>query len=367
MHLTLYREFYECALGHKPGWTHSAIRTDGRTHIHTANFEYIAEKYSWTVDYTTDISAADLVLFNLDRNHIYANLNPILLLDNKNLESIQGSSVPVVFWHAGECHSATMKPWFSFATNMLGRNIWYIDSNVRTTTDNHMFYDSAEFIIERHQGRISNCVVAPEHAYKFFMLTSRGDVHKHIICNHLANHHGENSYRHYLRPGDLNTNQDHWTKGKFDITKPPGSSLLSEQEVGQVLSQSSVIISLNSYFANEFNAPPGFRPLYITEKFLVDAWTGKPVLPVGHCGLVNYYRNLGFALPDWIDYSYDSVPDDCDRMAAILAEINRLSQLDLTSLSNQFSQSNHNRNLVQSYTTRSTFETIVSRMLTQSL
>jgi hypothetical protein len=369
MHLTLYREFIDCPLGHKPGWTHSGIRKDGRGPNDTSNFEYITEKYSYTISYTTDIITADLVVFNLDRNHVYTHLNPILLLDSKNLQSIKNSSVPVVFWHAGECHSVIVQPWFTMACSVLQRGIWYVDSNYNTNAHNHLFFDGAEFF--REKNRIKDRIDALSLAnsglkYKFFMCTTRSDMHKHIIYNHLNNHHGPHSYRHYLRPEEIDSYHSDNSLKFFDHSTPPVSNQLSETEIGTVIGQSAVIISLNSYFVREHNVPPDFFPLYITEKILLDSMTNRPILPVGHKGSVAYYKNLGFDFPGWIDYSYDFILDDSKRMQAILDEIDRLSRLDLSALSAEFSATTNNMSLAMNYTARLLFDSIMSKILTQT-
>jgi hypothetical protein len=370
MQLTLYREFIDCPLGHKPGWAHSGIRKDGRGPNDTSNFEYIAEKYSYSISYTTDIATADLVVFNLDRNHVYTHLNPILLLDSKNLQSIQNSSVPVVFWHAGECHSVVMQPWFTRACSELQREIWYVDSNYNTNAHNHLFFDGSEFF--REKNRIKDRSDALSFAvtdlkYKFFMCTTRSDMHKHIIYNHLDNHHGPHSYRHYLRPDEIDSYHSDNVLKSFDYSTPPAATRLTETEIGTLIGQSAVIISLNSYFVRESNVSPDFFPLYITEKILLDSMTNRPVLPVGHMGSVGYYKNLGFDFPNWIDYSYDSIQDDRKRMQVILDEIDRLSRLDLSTLSAEFSAGTNNMRLASAYTAKQSFDNILSKIFTQTL
>lgn len=370
MHLTLYREFVDCALGHKPGWCHNGIRKDGRGPNDTSNFEYIAEKYSYSISYTSDIAMADLVVFNLDRNHVYTHLNPMLLLDSKNLHSIQNSSVPVVFWHAGECHSVVMQPWFTMSCSVLQRGIWYVDSNCNTNAHNHLFFDGAEFFREKNRikDRMDALVNVPtESKYKFFMCTTRSDMHKHIIYNHLTKHHESYSYRHYRRPDAIDSYHSDNGLRIFDYTTPPAANQLTETEIGTLIGQSAVIISLNSYFVREYNVPPDFFPLYVTEKILLDSMTNRPVLPVGHMGSVAYYKNLGFDFPDWIDYSYDTIQDDSKRMQAILDEIDRLSALDLSTLSAEFSAGTNNMRLASAYTAKPSFDNILCKILTQPL
>lgn len=364
MHLTLYREFLDIPLGHKPQWTHDGIRA------HEKNidcFELIAKKYSYTIGYTSDISKADLVIFNLNRNQVYTNLNPLLILDSANLQKIVNSSVPVVFWHSGECHSTIREPWFTLSCSILQRDIWYVDSNYNSCAHNHLFFDSAEFFRSRVNNRkIVDCDLK----YKFIMVTDRSDIHKHIVYHHLSTNHGADSYCHYLNPTELrsnyNNNFNNSTLSAFKFATPLPSKELQESEIGILTSQSAVIISLNSYFISDDGSRPDFIPLYITEKFLIDSMTNKPIIPVGHSGSVAYHRQLGFEFPDWIDYSYDSIINDQHRMQAILSEIDRLANLDLSTLSREFSTKTDNMTLAKNYTAKSSFDSVVSKILKQS-
>jgi hypothetical protein len=262
-----------------------------------------------------------------------------------------------------------MQSWFTLASSMLDRDIWYIDSNLNSNAHNHLFFDSSEFFRHKVKDRL---VTTDDLIYKFIMITDRSDIHKHIIYNHLQSKHGKNSYCHYLNPMKLAMNynnnlSDRQYLESFDCAPPPASNRLTEQQLGQLISNSAIIISLNSYFVKEFSSPAGFFPLYITEKFLVDCMTNRPILPVGHCGSVNYCKTLGFEFPDWIDYSYDSILDDSKRMQTILDEIDRLSTLDLSTLSAEFSAGTNNMHLASAYTAKPSFDNILCKILTRPL
>jgi hypothetical protein len=52
----------------------------------------------------------------------------------------------------------------------------------------------------------------------------------------------------------------------------------------------------------------GYRA--ITEKTWDPLIKGNFILPYGYSGLIKDIKSYGFLLPDWIDYSYDDIPDD---------------------------------------------------------
>jgi len=355
MHLKLYREFLDCPVGHKPGWTHKGIRDINSIDC----FENIARAYDYTIEYTTHVSDADLVVFNLNRNHIYTNLNPILLLDSSNLLEIAKSTVPVVFWHSGESHLTVTASWFTASNLALGRPIWYVDSNYVSGGDQHLFFDSAEFFIERSSSRIS-ALRNDQLQYNFFICTDRSDIHKHIVCNYLRKNH-PSAYTHYLNPMDLDQRY-HQHLVSFDKSTPQASQRLTESQIGNIINQTMVILSLNSYFIKDFGSPESYVPLYITEKFLVDLMTNKPVVPIGHSGSVGYCKQLGFEFPNWIDYSYDDIKNDDDRMSAILNEVDRLSNLDLAKLSQEFSSSTDNMTRAKNFTAKPMFLELASKI-----
>ncbi len=87
----------------------------------------------------------------------------------------------------------------------------------------------------------------------------------------------------------------------------------------------------------------------LTEKTFDPLIKGHFVLPFGYCGLVSDIKAYGFQLPDWIDYSYDSEPDELNRFYKFIQEFRRLSEystLELMQLRNaDLHILEHNRNI----------------------
>jgi hypothetical protein len=59
----------------------------------------------------------------------------------------------------------------------------------------------------------------------------------------------------------------------------------------------------------------------VTEKTWNPLIKGHFILPYGYCGLIEDIKAYGFLLPDWIDYSYDSIEFDIDRFDAYIRSV----------------------------------------------
>jgi hypothetical protein len=83
----------------------------------------------------------------------------------------------------------------------------------------------------------------------------------------------------------------------------------------------------------------GSNPVYpdqvgaMTEKTFIPFLKGHFILPFSAPGFVQFLKShYGFKFPDWIDYSYDSVYNDDDRLTAYLNSVKKLKSLPLTKL-----------------------------------
>lgn len=87
----------------------------------------------------------------------------------------------------------------------------------------------------------------------------------------------------------------------------------------------------------------------ITEKTYDPLIKGHFILPFSYSGIIADIRKIGFVLPDWIDYSYDTIEDTEERFKAYtesVLKIIKLSDFELMDLYNQDSwMLTHNRNL----------------------
>ena len=87
----------------------------------------------------------------------------------------------------------------------------------------------------------------------------------------------------------------------------------------------------------------------ITEKTYDPLIKGHFILPFGYTGLIQDIKNLGFLLPDWIDYSYDNIINVDERFDSFLKSVNEFEQYDHMAMLNFFNKSKdillHNRKL----------------------
>ena len=70
----------------------------------------------------------------------------------------------------------------------------------------------------------------------------------------------------------------------------------------------------------------------VTEKSFDPLIQGNFILPFGYSGLIQDILNYGFKLPEWIDYSYDSILDDDERFDAYMESLKKLSDHSLDHL-----------------------------------
>lgn len=90
----------------------------------------------------------------------------------------------------------------------------------------------------------------------------------------------------------------------------------------------------------------GYR--VITEKTWDPLIKGNFILPYGYRGMVRDIQSYGFQLPDWIDYSYDTLPDDL-RFYAYLRSVEAILQMSTRTLYERYQRDKHlleyNRNV----------------------
>ena len=67
----------------------------------------------------------------------------------------------------------------------------------------------------------------------------------------------------------------------------------------------------------------------ITEKTYEPLVKGHFILPFGSCGLIAAIQELGFSLPGFIDYGYDSLTDDDERYRCYSDEVKRLMRFPI--------------------------------------
>jgi len=90
----------------------------------------------------------------------------------------------------------------------------------------------------------------------------------------------------------------------------------------------------------------------ITEKTFDPLIQGNFILPFGYPGLIKDILSYGFKLPNWIDYSYDTVSDDDSRFDRYIESLKKLNDYSLDELFNMAKNDlnilEHNRSIFYS-------------------
>lgn len=90
----------------------------------------------------------------------------------------------------------------------------------------------------------------------------------------------------------------------------------------------------NEYYRNTFisiySETIEFGPdIIVSEKTYDPLIKGHFILPFSNYGFTKWVQELGFKLPEFIDYSYDAIQDNSQRMEAYFAEVNRLLSIPI--------------------------------------
>lgn len=112
----------------------------------------------------------------------------------------------------------------------------------------------------------------------------------------------------------------------------------------------------------------------ITEKTFDPMIQGNFVLPFSYPNFIQDCKDIyGFKFPDWIDYSYDTIENDDERLDAYLKCIDKLNQYSIEDLHNFYMQDidiiEHNRNVFfnKPYEFNSLYDKITKVINTKSL
>jgi hypothetical protein len=79
----------------------------------------------------------------------------------------------------------------------------------------------------------------------------------------------------------------------------------------------------------------------VTEKTFEPLIKGNFILPFGYKGLIKDVLEYGFKLPDWIDYSYDSIDDADERFSKFVASIQNMLDYSVEQLHELYLKDKH--------------------------
>lgn len=105
----------------------------------------------------------------------------------------------------------------------------------------------------------------------------------------------------------------------------------------------------------------------VTEKTFVTLLKGHFILPFSSVGFVSFLKtHYGIKFPEWIDYSYDSIDNDKDRLRAYLKVVKELKKLPLDHLTrlanNDIEIRKYNRKLIANFPYDSLYDKVKARI-----
>lgn len=86
------------------------------------------------------------------------------------------------------------------------------------------------------------------------------------------------------------------------------------------------------YCETVFGMVNGVPYMSLTEKTFDPLIKGHFILPFGYQGMIDHIKSYGFKFPDWIDYSYDSIPNNNERFKCFLESIAKLLEYSVEDL-----------------------------------
>lgn len=89
---------------------------------------------------------------------------------------------------------------------------------------------------------------------------------------------------------------------------------------------------LSIYCETAFGMVNGVPYRSITEKTWDPLVKGHFILPFGYQGLIEHIKSYGFKLPKWIDYSYDSIPNNDERFRCYLESVEKVLKYSVSEL-----------------------------------
>lgn len=86
----------------------------------------------------------------------------------------------------------------------------------------------------------------------------------------------------------------------------------------------------NTFISMYFESIEIGTSIAVTEKTYDPLIKGHFILPFSSAGFVKHLQTLGFLMPPFVDYSYDSIVNDADRFETYCAEVERLVHTSIT-------------------------------------
>lgn len=174
---------------------------------------------------------------------------------------------------------------------------------------------------------------------KFAVWFHRGTVFRLMIAKHLYENHKDSSIISYQEPGVLlDKKMSEYYQDLVDWAEqhtPIVYDQLFPKRVYTLEMVTGTRHPYEEYFMEVICETDVLGTSWITEKTVKNLYIGKPFVVMSGPGTLAKLHRMGFkTFSPWIDESYDSIENHHDRLKAILAEVDRISMLDVNELHN---------------------------------
>lgn len=194
---------------------------------------------------------------------------------------------------------------------------------------------------------------------RFAVWFNRGTFYRTVVARHLQQHHLADSYISYQEEGmlcDEHFKEYFKEELQWAQTTTPiiYDQLFPNREYDHNMIVGATRKPYDDYFAEVVVETDCVSTAWITEKVVKNLYIGKPFILMGAPYSLEKLQSKGFkTFSEIIDESYDKIPNNHQRLTAVLGEIDRLASQDTSSLHKQILPVlEHNRKV---------YETLISR------
>lgn len=197
---------------------------------------------------------------------------------------------------------------------------------------------------------------------KFAVWFHRGAFYRLQITKHLTDNYKNDSYISYQEPGMIaDRNLKKYFQDDIDWANINSPIIYDQLFVNRIYNFEQIVGSsrkpYNEYFLEIVAETDILSTNWITEKTIKNLYIGKPFILM--CGVYSLkkIKSYGFkTFSPWIDESYDNIKNNHLRLTAIFNEIDRISKLsysEITNINNKMQHIfEHNRNVYLTFINR---------------
>lgn len=342
---------------------------------HTFPFTYEEDKW----EFVDDIESADIIhILNGFANEELETVKSIL----KNVDMSKKTIILTSLTHFHESVTVDVLLKCISVYDEFTDNIFLVHSHNKMEHDkfiyiNYPIIETSSYFFNFDDIGYKNKLVigsASSRMYKLSEIKPKKANKKFIITSKLHDHEYRSIFRAVLR--DWIDEDDTWYN-KFGQYSDPNDVILENEEYffdpsfGDPVGASANVIA-NKYYDDTYisvyveTIVPECDSEVVTEKTFVPLAKGHFILPFGYPGIVEDIKSYGFILPEWIDYSYDTVQNDIVRMNIFCASLKKLRQLSLDELrklhENDIPILKHNRDIIRNWKYDSLYEKVKDRV-----